>query len=283
MKKFDLPLWTDTLFLFAGTTLFFLCVFRFALSFGAALALAAAAGLAAAVLFFLWLKRRRGRRAASAGERRAIEQFAFRLAMQTRERNAELIAESLNAAPDAGLPAADEEPDAAGGGEEAAAPAGQGGPARSEPQPKARAENGRVVTQTGELFPLFRFEKVTADELCPVLRADAARKTVLAGAYTEEAQKLAAAFGVELKDAADAYALVKAAGKLPDGPALPAAKGGAFGRLRLRVRRGAWKGYLLAGAGLLLFSLISVFPVYYVVAGSLLLAAAIFVRVFGKA
>ena len=272
MKKFDLPLWTDTLFLFAGTTLFFLCVFRFALSFGAALALAAAAGLAAAVLFFLWLKRRRGRRAASAGERRAIEQFAFRLAMQTRERNAELIAESLNAAPDA-----------AGGGEEAAAPAGQGGPARSEPQPKARAENGRVVTQTGELFPLFRFEKVTADELCPVLRADAARKTVLAGAYTEEAQKLAAAFGVELKDAADAYALVKAAGKLPDGPVLPAAKGGAFGRLRLRVRRGAWKGYLLAGAGLLLFSLISVFPVYYVVAGSLLLAAAIFVRVFGKA
>lgn len=276
MKKFDLPLWADTLFLFASAALFFVCVFRFALPFGAALALAAAAGLAAAVLFFLWQRKKRGKRAASAGERRAIEQFAFRLAMQTRERNAELIADSLNAAPDADLPAAR-------GGEEAAAPAGQGGPAHGEPQPKARAENGRVVTQTGELFPLFRFEKVTADELCPVLRADVARKTVLAGAYTEEAQKLAAAFGVELKDAADAYALVKAAGKLPDGPALPDAKGSTAERLRLRVRRGAWKGYLLAGAGLLLFSLISIFPVYYIVAGSLLLAAAIFVRIFGKA
>ena len=53
--------------------------------------------------------------------------------------------------------------------------------------------------------------------------------------------------------------------------------------IKLRLARKSWKGYLLAGVSLLLLSLISIFPVYYIVAGGLMLAAAILVRFFGKA
>lgn len=42
-----------------------------------------------------------------------------------------------------------------------------------------------------------------------------------------------------------------------------------------------YKGYLLAGAALLVFSLFTFFPVYYLVAGGILLSLAVAVRFFG--
>lgn len=308
MKRIDLPLWSDTLCLFFCLLLFFFAVFRFSLPLWAALLLALAAAGAAAALLFLFLRARRKKRHASEGEQRAIGELAFHLAMSAPEKNAELLAKCLNAAEakkhlaDGSTPAA-ESPPADGGADtdgnantEGADTAdggantnGAGGakahsPAADVPHPAPyRAKKDTVLSAQSRALVRFRFEKVTADELSPLVRAKEERKAAFAGAFTDEAKKLADSFGLRLVEAPEVYALVKESGCMPD-PLIapPVKKSGFLQKLRAGVRRKAWRGYAFAGVSLLLFSLLTIFPVYYIVTGSILLAAALLVRFFGK-
>lgn len=251
MKKFDLPLFADTLFLFFTAGMLALCLFRFYLPLAPSFAAGTGCGLAAAGLYFLLSRPRRQRRQKTAAEKKEAEKLAFHLAMDRPERGAQLLAESINAARNEGAP--------------------------------VEAEGDTVVSEEGRGFLRFRFEKVTADDLSPVIRAEGKRKAVFAGGFTEEAKKLAQAFGVELFDAEKVYALVKAGGKMPEKLiAPPEKKGGVKEKLKFRFRRGAWRGYLFSGASLLLFSQLTVFPLYYVIFGGILLAVAVLVRFFGK-
>lgn len=308
MKRIDLPLWSDTLCLFFCLLLFFFAVFRFSLPLWAALLLALAAAGAAAALLFLFLRARRKKRHASEGEQRAIGELAFHLAMSAPEKNAELLAKCLNAAEakkrlaDGSAPAAESPPadggtdadsnantegaDTADGGTNAD---GAGGakahsPTADGPPPAPyRAKKDTVLSAQSRALVRFRFEKVTADELSPLVRAKEERKTAFAGAFTDEAKKLADSFGLRLVEAPEVYALVKESGCMPD-PLIapPVKKNGFLQKLRAGVRRKAWRGYAFAGISLLLFSLLTIFPVYYIVTGSILLAAALLVRFFGK-
>lgn len=314
MKRIDLPLWSDTLCLFFCLLLFFFAVFRFSLPLWAALLLALAAAGAAAALLFLFLRARRKKRHASEGEQRAIGELAFHLAMSAPEKNAELLAKCLNAAEakkrlaDGSAPAA-ESPHADGGantesadtdaasksGANATGGTNTGGanetdaakvqsPAADGPHPAPyRAKKDTVLSAQSRALVRFRFEKVTADELSPLVRAKEERKAAFAGAFTDEAKKLADSFGLRLVEAPEVYALVKESGCMPD-PLIapPVKKNGFLQKLRAGVRRKAWRGYAFAGVSLLLFSLLTIFPVYYIVTGSILLAAALLVRFFGK-
>lgn len=308
MKRIDLPLWSDTLCLFFCLLLFFFAVFRFSLPLWAALLLALAAAGAAAALLFLFLRARRKKRHASEGEQRAIGELAFHLAMSAPEKNAELLAKCLNAAEakkrlaDGSAPAAENPPadggaDADGNANTENADTADGGtdtdgagaakvhsPAADGPHPAPyRAKKDTVLSAQSRALVRFRFEKVTADELSPLVRAKEERKAAFAGAFTDEAKKLADSFGLRLVEAPEVYALVKESGCMPD-PLIapPVKKNGFLQKLRAGVRRKAWRGYAFAGISLLLFSLLTIFPVYYIVTGSILLAAALLVRFFGK-
>ena len=308
MKRIDLPLWSDTLCLFFCLLLFFFAVFRFSLPLWAALLLALAAAGAAAALLFLFLRARRKKRHASEGEQRAIGELAFHLAMSAPEKNAELLAKCLNAAEakkrlaDGSAPAAESPPadggaDADGNANTESADTADGGtdtdgaggakahsPAADGPHPAPyRAKKDTVLSAQSRALVRFRFEKVTADELSPLVRAKEERKAAFAGAFTDEAKKLADSFGLRLVEAPEVYALVKESGCMPD-PLIapPVKKNGFLQKLRAGVRRKAWRGYAFAGISLLLFSLLTIFPVYYIVTGSILLAAALLVRFFGK-
>ena len=308
MKRIDLPLWSDTLCLFFCLLLFFFAVFRFSLPLWAALLLALAAAGAAAALLFLFLRARRKKRHASEGEQRAIGELAFHLAMSAPEKNAELLAKCLNAAEakkrlaDGSAPAAESPPadggaDADGNANTESADTADGGtdtdgaggakahsPAADGPHPAPyRAKKDTVLSAQSRALVRFRFEKVTADELSPLVRAKEERKAAFAGAFTDEAKKLADSFGLRLVEAPEVYALVKESGCMPD-PLIapPVKKNGFLQKLRAGVRRKAWRGYAFAGVSLLLFSLLTIFPVYYIVTGSILLAAALLVRFFGK-
>ena len=287
MKRFDLPLWSDTLFVFSTAFLLFFCIFRFYLNGLWAAALCAfAAGGAAGVLFFFFLRARRRKKHASEGEKAEIGKLAFHLAMDSPEHNAELIAKCLTREHERAEETDGSPQQSAGetGAEDsrqrkAAAPA----PAAEAPEPFAHIRGGRIDTETGSTYLKFQFEAVTADELSPVIRAEGEQKTVLGAAFTDEAQKLAAAFGVTLKDATDVYTLVKDSGCMPESLITPPEeKRGLRAKLSFRVRRSAWRGYLFSGAFLLLFSLFTIFPVYYVVSGGILLAIAAAVRFLGK-
>ena len=283
MKKIDLPLWSDTVCLFLCLLLFFFAVFRFSLPLWAALLIAFAASGAAAALLFLFLRARRKKRHASEGEKAEIGRLVFHLAMSAPETNAALLAKCLNAAAqkNGADGAAAQPPDApADENADTNAPAdAEGGRA---PLPY-RAKKDAVLFEKGRALVRFRFEKVTADELSPLVRAKEERKAVFAGAFTDEAKKLADSFGLRLVEAPEVYTLVKESGCMPD-PLLapPKARGGFLQKLRAGVHRRAWRGYAFAGVSLLLFSLLTIFPVYYIVSGSILLTLALLVRFFGK-
>ena len=280
MKRFDFPLWSDTAFVFSIAFLLFFCIFRFYLNgLWAALLCALAAGGAAGTLFFFFLRARRKKRHASEGEKEEIGKLAFHLAMDSPENNAELIARCLTREHERAE-------ETAGGKEEAQPESAAGKAATSAEQaaaPFAQIRGGRIDTEAGSTYLKFQFEAVTADELSPVIRAEGGQKTVFGAAFTDEAQKLAQAFGVTLKSAADVYTLVKDSGCMPEKLITPPEPRGGFrAKLSFRVRKSAWRGYLFSGVFLLLFSLFTVFPVYYVVSGGILLAVAAAVRFFGK-
>ena len=98
MKKIDLPLLTDTIFMASVSLLFFFCLFRYYLrSFWAALAcaLAAAGGVAAATYF---LVRRKHRKRQEAGLSSAeIAKLTFHLAMEAPEKAVKRLADALSA------------------------------------------------------------------------------------------------------------------------------------------------------------------------------------------
>ena len=298
MKRFDLPLWSDTLFVFSTAFLLFFCIFRFYLNgLWAAALCALAAGGAAGTLFYFFLRARRRKKHASEGEQAEIGKLAFHLAMDSPENNAELIAKCLTREYERAEGTAGEPQQNAGGAgadgarkstDETGEPP-QGETAAADPAaetvsgPFAHIRGGRIDTENGSTYLKFQFEAVTADELSPVIRAEGEQKTVLGAAFTDEAKKLAAAFGVTLKDAADVYTLVKDSGCMPEELiAPPEQKRGLRAKLSFRVRKSVWRGYLFSGVFLLLFSLFTIFPVYYVVSGGILLAVAAAVRFFGK-
>lgn len=279
MKRLDLPLWSDTVFIFFVAFLFGFCLLRFYLPLWGAVsaALPAAAGLAA--LFHVFIRARRRKKHAGEREKREIGKLAFHLAMDSPEHNAALIAKCLTAEHEKQA-----KKEGGSGSDGAKTPNRRSENVReAAASPYAQVRGGRIDTEDGCTFLRFQFEKVTADELSPVIRAEGEKKTVLAAAFTDEAQKLAASFGLTLKDASAVYSLIKDSGCMPDELIEPpAAKGGFLEKLKFRIRRDAWRGYLFAGAFLLLFSLLTVFPIYYIVSGSLMLAAAVLVRFFGK-
>ena len=281
MKKIDLPLWSDTVCLFLCLLLFFFAVFRFSLPLWAALLIAFAASGAAAALLFLFLRARRKKRHASEGEKAEIGRLVFHLAMSAPETNAALLAKCLNAAAQKnGADGAAAQPPDAPADANADTPADAEG---GRVQLPYRAKKDAVLFEKGRALVRFRFEKVTADELSPLVRAKEERKAVFAGAFTDEAKKLADSFGLRLVEAPEVYTLVKESGCMPD-PLLapPKPRGGFLQKLRAGVHRRAWRGYAFAGISLLLFSLLTIFPIYYIVSGSILLTLALLVRFFGK-
>lgn len=204
-------------------------------------------------------------------ERSNVQKLAFHLAMDSPQNNAELIAKSLSALHEAKNSTSDSPADNT-----------QKNCAENK-TPYAQIKDQTVRTQDGDNFLKFQFEKVTADELCPVIRTLGEHKTVYAAGFTDEACKLAESFGVTLKDANDVYSLVKESGCMPEHLIEPPKeKNGFKEKFAFRIRKSAWRGYAFSGAFLLLFSLITIFPVYYIISGGVLLLLSALIRFFGK-
>ena len=172
--------------------------------------------------------------------------------MSAPETNAALLAKCLNAAAQKnGADGAAAQPPDAPADENADKPADTNAPADAEggrAQLPYRAKKDAVLFEKGRALVRFRFEKVTADELSPLVRAKEERKAVFAGAFTDEAKKLADSFGLRLVEAPEVYTLVKESGCMPD-PLLapPKPRGGFLQKLREGVHRRAWRGYAFAG------------------------------------
>lgn len=156
----------------------------------------------------------------------------------------------------------------------------------------ALQRNGETVRRVGTLklsgenalyFLRLKFAPVTADELAAIARWKSAQpKTVVCLEIEDAARRLCTRLGIDCKTENDIYALFKKADALPEsflGDERPENK--REKRLRACFARANAKRFLISGSLLLLSSLITPYPYYYLVVGGVLFLVAALTRVFG--
>lgn len=138
----NLPLWTDTVFAFFSLFLLSFCLLRFSLPAGGALALALFLSAGTATLLHLFAPQAE-KKGLDEDEREKVRRFAIHLALDSPAHNADLLAKSLNVL-------------------------------QRQENAGTYAEISDDTLQCGQqtAFLKFRFEAITADELCPVLRRE---------------------------------------------------------------------------------------------------------------
>ncbi len=141
----------------------------------------------------------------------------------------------------------------------------------------------RLTDERAFYFLKIRFSPVTADEIASLSRIKTGKeKIVLCNLIDEDAKALCENLGVRVWTGNDIYTLVKEANALPERYlGEPTPKNKRKIRLRLCFSKQNSRRFLVGGALILLTSLLTPFPYYYLVFGSILLIAAICIRIFG--
>ncbi len=145
---------------------------------------------------------------------------------------------------------------------------------------------GKLRLQTPEnyYFLRFSFAPVTADEVATLSRfKTAGQKTLVCSEIEDSAKNLCKRLGVETQTGDQVYALFKRENALPErylGEETPETRKKRL--IRVCFAKSNAKRFLLSATLLLLTSLITPFPTYYLLFGFILLATAILVRIFGK-
>jgi len=134
-------------------------------------------------------------------------------------------------------------------------------------------------------FLKLRFAPVTADDIAGISRLKTSKqKILLCNLIDEDAKRLCERLNIRIWTGNEIYSLIKSANALPErflGEPTPQNKR----KIRLRAcfsKRNS-RRFLVGGCLLLLSSLITPFPYYYLVFGSVLLLTAIVIRIFGYA
>ncbi len=251
MKKFDLPLAADILFYTASAWLVLVGLLRWAhaetwVCFTAATLIALAVG----GVLFLILSARHRRRALGKKEQKEREKLMLHLALEKDERVRASLLEAFLA-----------------DGKE------------------AHCEDDALSVDGTALVPVFTMQPVSADRVAHLIKQYGERPFVLAcNAITPEAEKLLATFSRKAMRGTEIYELFRRTERMPH-PLICGELPRRTMRSRLTAafsKRNAYP-FFACGACLLVMSLFVFFPVYYLVSGSLLLAASVLIRAFGKA
>lgn len=130
----------------------------------------------------------------------------------------------------------------------------------------------------------FSLTPLTADELTPLLSLDDSRAPVLlCNDLDKTAARLSSALSVKVLTLPEIYLKLQESNRLPErykGDKAFAKK--KKRRLALWIQKSNAKPFLTGGALLLLSSLFSPFPYYYLIVGCALVGASAAVRIFGK-
>ncbi len=135
------------------------------------------------------------------------------------------------------------------------------------------------------LVPLFTMEPVGADEIARLLRAYGKTPFSLAcNALTADAEKLCLAFGIAVYRKDEIYALFSRTGTTPS-PLIcgEIPRKTVKQKLRRSFSKNNARPFFVSGALLLIMSLFTFFPLYYVISGGILLFCSVALRLFGYA
>ncbi len=142
------------------------------------------------------------------------------------------------------------------------------------------------VEADGKLIvPLFTMQPLSADDVARLLKRHGnAPFTVACNALTPEAEKLLLSFGREAMRADEIYALFARTDTMPS-PLIcgEIPRKTAKQKLRRAFSKENARPFFVSGALLLLMSLFTLFPAYYLITGSILLFSSVLIRAFGYA
>ncbi len=248
--KPNIPMIADLLFYTLSAWLFSLCLLRYyRVTLWLALTAASLITLAVALAVLLLLCRSRRKKLLGKREREARDAILLHLALEKPERVRAALQSAYLADGKTAVP----------------------------------AEEG-LCLDGKTAIPLFTLEAAGADEIARLIRRHGREFTLLCNALTPEAEKLIASFGIAAVYGDEIYALFTRTGTVPD-PLIC----GELPRknLRLKVRRAFSKSnarpFFVSGILLLIMSLFTIFPLYYIISGAILLMCAVTVRLFGYA
>lgn len=249
MKRLDLPLILDVLFYSFCTFLISVGLLRYGraptgIAISVSVLLAAAAGAGCFLLIYL----RHRKHSLSRAERERKEKLLLHLALEREERlNKQLLA--------------------------AFTADGRG----------AIEQNG-IISVDGEAnIPLFTMQPVSADAVAKLIRSYGEIPfTLLVNELTPEAERLLLSFGRKAVRGDEIFDLFERTATTPEKlicGEIPRPRARAKFR-RIFAKRNA-RPFFVSGALLLLMSFFTFFPVYYIISGSILLFAAMAVRLLG--
>lgn len=150
---------------------------------------------------------------------------------------------------------------------------------------EAHCEGDGLLADGKLCLPLFTMQPVSADEVARLLRAHGTQPfTLVCNALSPEAEKLLASFGREAMRGDEVYALFTRTQKTPS-PLICAEIPRKTVRQKLRrsFSKTNARPFFVSGLMLLVMSLFTIFPTYYIVTGSILLVSSVLVRAFGYA
>lgn len=143
---------------------------------------------------------------------------------------------------------------------------------------------GDVLEADGTLIvPIFTMEPVSADAVALAIKTYGASPfTVACNALSASAEKLLLSFGKGAMRGDDVYALFARTNSMPQPLICGQLPRKSFkDNLRRSFSKRNARPFLVSGLLLLLMSLFTLFPVYYLASGSILLATAVVVRAVG--
>lgn len=234
MKKINISVITDSAFIFFVGFILALCFMRYAgLAYPAALILSAVMALAVSVPAFFILRLTRNNKALRRSQEKEKNALMLHLALLKTEETLRLLCAMR--------------------GTECTI-------------------NGFYAKDGDEvLLPLFTVEPLSADRL-----AEAARKflpdriTLYCNTLTPAAAELCANLGLTAMTGNEVYLALKEKNLLPEKYICAPQKRGIRQRLALSNLRAGAKSFITGGIGLLIFSLFTLFPVYYIISGAAL-------------
>lgn len=150
---------------------------------------------------------------------------------------------------------------------------------------QAHCSENEITVDGGTVIPLFTMQPVSADAIAYLLREHGENSFILlCNELSPEAEKLLASFGRKFVKGDDIYALFSETETMPS-PLICGEIPRKTAKTKLRTafsKRNA-RPFFVSGFLLLLMSLFTLFPLYYLITGSILLVCAVSVRMVGYA
>jgi len=246
MKKINISVITDSLFAFAVSAILALCVFRyFRLPYAPTIIAAVLIGIAFAAPTFFILSSIRGKSSLARSEEKEKNKLMLHLALLKQEEILYILCSMRGITHNIGY--------------------------------------FYAVDKSEVLYPIFTVEQLSAEKIAEVVKEFPPEKlTIFCNALTPAASKLCRDLKIKIVSGEDVYSEMKKKNLLPEKYIGDLGKRSFREKFSQATAKTNSRPFILGGLGLMIFSMFTLFPTYYLISGIILLAFGVIIRFIPK-